>query len=647
MKHRKLPILFTAGLLAVSSLAPVFSSAEEMIVCGDIDMDGTLSIFDMRRMKDCIAGNASIQKEEAFNSSDMTGDGVVDSLDMCLMRDEIGEMCGNITKDIELSDDMGGFPFTADEFPEAVITSVDELNAFFAPRAVDHHFYGWMEDYEIADESEREEFLSIYTEEFFEENVLFIKTMNQNYGDAELYEIGDVFYEGDILKIQYHKKEADSPVTCVITGVFAQVTMPKALYSVNNNVGAQVVWEETETPPASPFTLSVSETNAVDHSAYRTALTDGTPQVFTSPEELASWLDGKFGGAVVSSFKKTYDEAYFAENVLMIDLYAKSYNERWKVTPSFNYADDGNFTFFYTREYIEDTVAEGIIISQASVSKSIYSGQEVVSVKEWEEPTDVFYNYFDLGWYHESNNTRILNDYSNHEAWVNSNEELDAFLSEIATEEGIQLLKENLFTRDLDEYCAYIWMDGNIIGTSYELLSAHRDGYTIRLNMGVEQPLGCCADSFIHVLYLDKDYYWYEIRERRFCFNDDYLNTEGELIYYSPDYDSDDYTLYKRSYDTLMINQYTFENESVADIYLAHSGGGPVQYGSYTLVGTLELDTDYFPFDEDYTAEYKDSGFLFSGDDYSIHYTNSGITVEYRKSENGDMTTAEIPLKTK
>lgn len=646
MKHRKLPILFTAGLLAVSSLAPVFSSAEGSFVSGDIDMDGTLSIFDMRRMNSCISGDFSIVKEEAFNSTDMTGDGVIDSLDMCLMRDEIGTMCGDITKDIELSDDMGGFPFTADEFPEAVITSVDELNAFFAPRAVDHHFYGWMEDYEIADESEREEFLSIYTEEFFEENVLFLKTMNQNYGDAELWEIGDVFYEGDTLKIQYHEKEADSPVTCVITGVFAQVTMPKALYSVNNNVGAQVVWEETETPPACPFTLSVSETNAADHSAYQTALSGSTPQVFTSTQELSVWLDGKFGSAVKNSLCKTYNEAFFEKNVLMIDLYAKGYNQRWSVTPSFNYADDGNFTFFYTREYVEDTVAAGIIISQASVSKSIYFGQEAVSVKEWEEPVDAFYNYFDIGMYNEANNTSLLNNYSTNEAWVNSDEELDAFLSEIATEEGIQLLKDNLFNRDLNEYCAYIWIDGNIIGTSHELISAYRSEYTVTLNMGVEQPLGCFADSFIHVLYLDKDYYWYEIRARRFCFNDDYLNTEGEVIYYSPDYDSADYPLYSRSYDTLMINQYTFENESAADIYLAHAGGGPVQYGSYTLVGTLELDKDFFPFDEEYTAEYKDRGFLFSGDDYSIHYTNSGITVEYKKSKNDDMTTIEIPLET-
>ena len=115
------------------------------------------------------------------------------------------------------------------------------------------------------------------------------------------------------------------------------------------------------------------------------------------------------------------------------------------------------------------------------------------------------------------------------------------------------------------------WIDGNIIGTRHELISAYGGEYTVTLNMGVEQPLGCFADNFIHVLYLDKDYYWYEIRERRFCFNDDSLNTEGEVIYYSPDYDSADYPLYSGSYDTLMINQYTFENESAADIYLAEN----------------------------------------------------------------------------
>ncbi len=659
MKQKKLPIILTAGLLAVASLAPVFSSAEGSFVSGDIDMDGTLSIFDMRRMNSCLSGDFTIIKEEAFNSTDMTGDGVIDSLDMCLMRKEIGAMCENITSCMELTELSEGFMDVCENYPDAVITSVEELDSYLSPRIV----FDVTEDgvnidystYNVVSDEKKELLLSRYTEEFFEENVLFLNAMYQGYDGELLYEFDDIFYDENVLKIQYHERMVYGDVSAVMTGVLAQITMPKTLYSVNNNVGAEVVWEETETPQEEVFPFTVSETNAVTHSAYKAALSGNAPQVFTSAEELSSWLDGRFASAVVRSLEKTYDEAYFAENVLMLDLYAKEYYGGWMVTPSFSYADDGSFTFFYTRELIEGRTEAGIIITHATVPKSLYYGQDVVSVKEWEEPVDVKYNEFDIQQYYEIYETEILNDSDFIDTWVNSAEELEVFLSEYFTEEGAQLLRDNFFLHDLNEYSAYIWLDTDITGSSHDLLSAYMDSeYGLTLNTGNYQPLSCCGGYFIHVIYTDKAYSDSAVYERYFSFNDDNLHTDGSVIYFSHTFTDEDSSAFNGPYDTLMINQYTFGDETNADIYIAHTGGGPVQYASYTLVGTLELDKDYFPFDEEYTSEYStdtdweyllgasaDGGYIFSGEHYIIGYTEAGVYIDYAASENAEKLTLE------
>lgn len=644
MNLKRITAFLTTGMLAFTAVSPLFASAESEI---------TTNIFDLKRMRNAVTGDFTSQTESIFSVSDLTSDESVDSLDLALMRRNIASLCGNITKDIKLADRFGPLEFPEGTYKEGVITSVEELLVFLEPDIVIDPEEADYSQYQLVYDSEREEFLSLYTEEFFEDNVLFIRAMNQAYSGVELYEIGDVFYEGDALKIQYNEKYYGGILLCTFNGLFAQVTMPKALYDDSKSV----VWEETEKRYVS---CTVDTTSAAEHTAFQTALSGNSSQFITSADELDTWLEGKFRSAVCDSMRSTYTEEFFSEYVLCVDLYAKEFYDNWLITPTFEYDySKGEFTFRYSREYGKITRESEIIITQGIVPKTLYTEGDTASVvRDWETPVEAVHIEFDEGTYAELYDTVLSDYFFDESAWIDTDGELDAWLAEHCTEEGITLLKNNLFTKSLDDYSAYVWIDTDVMGSSHTLHSAYYGDEGLTLYFGDIQPFSDIGGNYIHVLYTDKQYSGADVVKETFCFNEDNFVAEGDVIFYDKIYGSYGSVIdpsYFLVYNTLMINQYTFRDETHADIYIAEAGGGPVQYSGYTYVGTLELEKDYFPFDEEYTCEYTADtdwgyllgitdmesavdGYIYTGDNYIIGLSSAGIYVEYSPCEGETIT---------
>ncbi|MBQ8296553.1 MAG: dockerin type I repeat-containing protein [Ruminococcus sp.] len=629
MKKKHFAAIAAAITLAVTSSATLYSvsAAEQAKISGDINTDGGFSIADIAMAQKYLLRGAEI-KEAGFRNADMNSDGSVDVFDMCLMRSQIQQSCAKITQTVGYLSGQNGFWKKSYENPDAVITSAEELEQYFMPSSV-ITTEGDCYIIEVATQEEIDSLLEIYNDEFFENNVLCLRAITQPSGGIE-YEIENIFYEGNTLNIQYHEVYTSDSTTDIVIARLAQVVVPKELYMADS-----VVWEETEAEWLFEPEIRTDITNAANFPAWSIAMSDSPPQIITSAEELNTWLDGKFKSAVERSFINTYTDEYFNENVLILDLYPQRWRDTWNTTVSAERTGYDTIELCYDREFINGFVDEGIMITQVSVPIEQYYGDTVISSRTWEAPVDNISCYeFDMGQYEEAVQTQFTLSYGKDGAWINSDEELDEYLSDCFTAEGIELLKYNFFNEDLNEYSAYVWVDSDIIGSSHHFMSAYNGEDGISAVFNNYQPLSCYGGAFVHVIYADKEYSGEIVSLRTFNSNSDNLKCDGELTRFS---------LGEPFWYTLLVNQYTFGDESSADIYLAYPGGGPSEFGDIELIGSLELEKNYFPFSGDYISTFDESGNItYTGSDFSITENENSVIIQYRPSDGAEMTETEI-----
>ncbi len=342
------------------------------------------------------------------------------------------------------------------------------------------------------------------------------------------------------------------------------------------------------------------------------------------------------------SLKETYNDEFFADNVLVIDLYYQQYRDDYETSVSIEKDGQNNIVFTYNRQFINGFVDEGIQINQVTIPKEQYHFTDAFKEKSWESFADVSYASCDLFSIAEMNgfelNDETIKCYSKEGAWVNSEEEMRAYLSECMSDEMIESLFPELsdglkpawynpYSINWNRYSVYMWVDSDVIGTSYSLINAAQTDDKLNITLSNVQPLSCMGGSFLHIIRTSRIYSGKVVSINNINMNDCMPHTDGESA------------ILQFGEDVVMVNQYTFGNKNVADIYRLHLGGGPVQYSGYDYIGTVELDEGYQLVKEgDYISYGVGENVVMSTGEYQITMGGNQLTITYKYSADSEYT---------
>ena len=621
----KLSSALSAAIAAAVMLLPSFTAKAEtalsVTVPGDINLSNSFTLSDLVTMQNYLHGKTTLS-EQAFINADLNSDGTVDIFDMCLFRKKLISESGGFTKtvsDLQYSDKIHSDPH------EDYILSIYDLYRYFSPLnviTVDGDCF----DVPTYTDEDIEKFTEIYNEEFFKDNILLLKTELKPDGGEN--NIGDVYYSGDHIEAEFFQTYSGERTNSYEEHLqLLQVVIPRTL---NNAKGFDWVYRypDAEAKVESEFTSELTG------SGWKAAVYGQSPQIFTSKALFDKWTEGKFHSAVERSLKNKYNEEFFAQNALVLNLTAQS-NGSCPITADAQVTAN-KVTLTYDRDLTGAKTSKGVYITQAVIPKGACHNYKAEVIRSWEKPVVLDHKEYDLGMLCETHNKDMTKTSGMKPRWVNSQEELDEYLGEYLTDEAIELINAKLYV-----HSAYVWVDYDVIGATHKLSSSYvsQDEKILELNTVSSTPFGDIGGAFLHILTTSNDISGYEVKIHDFYVNDNYPILDKEPI----EIDFMDGSLYDSR--TLFVNQYGFGGEYSADLYLTHSGGGPIRYSSYEYIGTIELSPDYEPFTGEYTyTENDDGSHTVTGSDFSLKYTDGILKVSCKTSPDSAYTDYEFEI---
>lgn len=647
---KKKLLALALGITTAFSAMPIMTSqALEPPIPGDLNFDWYISISDLVCMQRYLLGIGTLDTSRfGTTTADINGDGSVDVFDYIELRKLVDEWHGLSKNKAEVThiftrcaDSMqeSNQYSKLDDMKEAVIKSVSELESYLSPMwtmTTDEECI----QFDTVSEEVYNDYLERYTEDFFKDNVLLLNFLNgvdeYTFDSAQYVTSG----EETVFEIKYHDStDPNLHWYMPLPPYIAEVVVPKSLWTE-----CSVKWTEAE----KPFEITTT-------SDFTKAYKDGAitasyekPAIIKSSEELNTYLDGKFNAGVEMSLKETYNDAFFDTNAVIIDLYYQSYREDWVTSVDVRKDDYDSIVFSYDRNYIDGFVDEGIQINQAVVKKYQLQNMSSYSKKSWEKKlydvgySEVPYVAVDLYSIAETNDFEIPDCYSKDGEWINSEEEMRTYLADVMSDEMAEYLFPELYSTDAialdtclykpwitnwNRQSVYMWVDDNIIGSEHSLLNSAYNDEQVTLTIGSNVPISCMGGSFLHIIRTENQHSGKNVIENSINMSNLMPHTDGES------------TIMQFGEDIAMVNQYTFGDKNVADIYRLYTGGGPVQYGGYKYIGTVELADDYFPVKSgEYISYAEGEKVVLLASEYKIEIENSELTITYKYSADSEYT---------
>lgn len=608
---KKALITIVAALAVMASVPTMSVQALDPPMKGDLNTDFQVNMSDLVLMQRYLLGQCDLEPIYAIYAADVNDDGNADIFDFILMKQMVNCDQSNIKVDFTSCADSvpEGMVYGKQPFEEsAVITSVSELEEYFQPYFV-LLTTGKDVIIEVATQDVIDDFMERYDKEFFSENVLCLNYLR----NSSHWGVKSVEYNDSDLTIKYYDETPDYLNSNVAPPpVIASAVVPKNLWADGN-----AIWEEVE----EPFTPQIKTdfTNAITTSAIECAVSDTSPAVILNTSEFESFIDGKFGYGVEKSLKSTYTEDYFNNNVMIFDLYYQGY-DKFQTNVSVEKNKNGEIEVIYNK--MEDVVgeaADGIKLSIVSIPKEQYHGGPAVRTKTWETPINASYQEFDLGMISDALRVDIpWLDIDG--SWISSQEEFETLFKEALPTDVYETINMSVENIDWSKKSAYIGVDHDVIGSNHRLLSASERENELVLKFASKQPLSCMGGQFFHITTVDKEYEGSIVNCKNLNFNEDIPMIGGEYQFLPI---GDNYTHF-------LIDQYTFGDENVADVYLIYPGGGPSRFNGYKYLGSIDLPLGYYGFSSlaDYTQTENEDGSKSA----SVNY----MTALNYHDENGD-----------
>lgn len=250
------------------------------------------------------------------------------------------------------------------------------------------------------------------------------------------------------------------------------------------------------------MTVKTDFTNEINDEAIISSY--AKPSLITSSKELDAYLDGKFHTGVEMSFKDTYNEEFFENNIVILDLSYQDYRQDWVTSLSVDKNKEYNeIVLTYDCQFINGYVDTGMQINQVVIPKEQYHFTDVSKEKTWETPVDVLHCEFDLYQIGEmlEINDDFVTSYEKSGEWISSAEEMKTHLTEYtSSDKVIEFLSPVFSAIDWNKESAYIWFDFNIIGSTHRLINSAGNDDNINLTFSSKQPLSCMGGSFLHMI---------------------------------------------------------------------------------------------------------------------------------------------------
>ncbi|MDE5564817.1 MAG: dockerin type I repeat-containing protein, partial [Oscillospiraceae bacterium] len=397
MKKAKWMGILLSGVMSAAALsAPIVGMADDWVavdypnytVRGDINSDGTFEVLDLVRMQRYLHGQYGMTRQGTYNA-DINDDGVVDVFDLAYMKRRLLLGEPGYTVRVDHLSYQEGFYTKSMTDPNVVIQNTTGLKRYLEP-IIETLTTGTQFKIPVVDEEDLEGYLALYNNEFFKENVLCLHPISQRCGSELMYQVTDFAMNDGTLEIHY--TDTYDPYMSypdVETSVLAQVAIPKELFLRIKDVKwvyAKQAQEAFTPDITSDYTANVTDT------AWSEALCGNGTAVIRTAEELDTWASVRFQDAVVRSLKKTYDAAYFAENVLIVDLYAQRQRglenalaEVMKVSRTGN-----SIVLTYDDQSTNDVVVgrpyTGIVFTQVTIPAAQYHDETVSREFTWQTP---------------------------------------------------------------------------------------------------------------------------------------------------------------------------------------------------------------------------------------------------------------------
>lgn len=651
---KKKLLALALGITTAFSAVPLMpAKALSPPIPGDVNLDWTISIADLVCMQKYLMGTGTIDNTFGLMTVDLNNDKRVDVFDYIELRKRVDEWYGLSKNKAEITCTFTRSAISMQEpnqysklsdMKEAVIKSVSELKSYLSPMwtiTTDKECI----QFDVVSEEVYNDYLERYTEDFFNDNVLLLNFLNgvdEYTFDSAQY---DTSGEETVFEIKYHDStDPNLHWFMPLPPYIAEVVVPKDLWTE-----CSVKWTEAEKPfeitTTSDFTKAYKD-DAITASYER-------PAIIKSSDELNTYLDGKFNTGVETSLKETYNDEFFNTNAVIIDLYYQGYHDDWVTSVDVRKNDYDSIVFSYDRNYINGFVDEGIQINQAVVKKSQLQNMSAISKKSWEKKlydvgySEVPYVAVDLYSIAEMNgfemNDETIKCYSKDGEWVNSDEEMKAYLADVMSYEMAEYLFPELYsTDDIDiDTClykpwltnwnrqsVYMWVDNSIIGSEYSLINSAYNDEQVTLTISSNVPISCMGGSFLHIIRTENQHSGKKVIENNINMSNFMPHTDGE---------SD---ILQFGENVVMVNQYTFGNKNVADIYRLHLGGGPVQFRCYDYIGTVEFAEDYFPVKKEgeYISYGSGENVVMETGEYRITMGGNQLTITYKYSADSEYT---------
>lgn len=385
----------------------------------------------------------------------------------------------------------------------------------------------------------------------------------------------------------------------------------------------------------------IDVTKAVTWEGWNAALS-GLTYVITSPEELENIATAFFRDAVARSLKITYDEAYFRNNVLFLDLKpAHAYDPAMVIEDVFYQNGDLQIEYAYMQTdcvYPEGTAYEEyVLISQVSLPREQYHENEVVwSVQGTEEIHGTYHSMSLLDISYLCDEEVIVQDsfYDWSEGvCITSSQELTECLSGFMTENGVAFFQdmypEDFFETDV----LYLYPEVEFEGTEKYAWDIKKSGDLITVDVKRTEGGGCEMGGFLGQLTLDKEEAANVNIDFRIFTPGDGLD-RGDLLYYEVPNECD--VILENSPSALAVHQYSFLEESNIDFYWCYPTGINL-FGDVAVLECTETESGFLPFDEEYswTAD-PEGNIIYTGDHYEIIFKPESAEVRVRTGKQAD-----------
>ncbi|MBQ8515420.1 MAG: hypothetical protein IJ496_08470 [Ruminococcus sp.] len=405
----------------------------------------------------------------------------------------------------------------------------------------------------------------------------------------------------------------------------------------------EILRDQGNTSELSPVTR-IDITKAVTWQGWNAALID-IPFVITSPEQLDNTITPFFRDAVVRSLKTTYDEAFFEQNVLFLDLRpAHAYDDAVVIDDVFYQNGDLQIEYAYMETncvYPEGTeYEEYVLISQVSLPREQYHENEVVwSVQGTEEIHGTYHSMglSDISYLcgDEAVDWDSFNDWREGEGvCITSFQELTEILSGFMTEKGVAFFQDMYPESFFKAKVLYLYPEAEFEGTEKYAWNITKSGDLITVDVKRTEGGGCLVDDFLGQLTLDKE----TARNARIGFRTftpgDGMD-RGDLLYYEVPNECDVAADYCPS--ALAVHQYSFLGESNIDFYWCYPTGMDL-FGDIAVLECAETESGFLPFDDqtyNWTAD-SDGNIVYAGSHYEIIFKTDGAEVRVRTSEQSD-----------